>query len=94
MRKGFDSLSGLVRNEMGSNPLGGIVFIFLNRRGTSLKLLHWEADGLVIYHKRLEKGSYSRPQTSSLSWADFVLMIEGIEVEKKVKKRRFSLQKS
>ena len=94
MRKGFDTLSGLVLNEMGSDPLSGIVFIFLNRSCTTLKLLHWERDGLVIYHKRLEKGSFTKPKASGLSWAEFVLMIEGIEVKKSIQKRRFSLQNS
>ena len=92
MRKGFDSLSGLVRAEMGENPLNGWVFIFLNRTRTTLKLLHWERDGMVIYHKRLEKGTYSRSSNQRLSWAEFVLMMEGVEVKKSVQKRRFSLQ--
>ena len=30
MRKGFDSLSGLVRDGLQKNPLSGDVFIFFN----------------------------------------------------------------
>ncbi len=61
MRKGFDSLAGLVRNELEMNPLSGDVFIFFNRRKNQVKLLSWEQDGFCIYYKRLEKGTYEIP---------------------------------
>jgi transposase len=59
MRKGFDALSGVVRGEMGGDPLSGEVFIFMNRSRTTIKLLHWERGGLALYHKRLEGGGVS-----------------------------------
>ena len=37
MRKGFDGLSGLVRNELDRNPMSGEVFIFINRRRNLVK---------------------------------------------------------
>ncbi|MFC3417779.1 IS66 family insertion sequence element accessory protein TnpB [Algoriphagus hitonicola] len=49
MRKGFDGSSGLVRNTLERDPLSGEVYIFLNRSHTLVKLLHWEAGGLVLY---------------------------------------------
>jgi len=61
MRKSFNGLSGLVRDELGRNPAGGEVFIFLNRRRTLLKLLHWESGGFVLYYKRLEEGTFAPP---------------------------------
>jgi transposase len=39
MRKGFDSLCGIVNSQMALNALNGSVFIFLNRRRTHIKLL-------------------------------------------------------
>jgi transposase len=95
LRKGFDSLSGVVRSEMGRNPLSGEVFIFVNKPCTSIKLLHWERGGLVIYHKRLERGRFSLPalntttQSFHLQWTDLVMMIEGISFEKIRYKKRF-----
>jgi len=84
MRKGFDGLCGLVRNSLERDPLSGEVYIFLNRSRTLVKLLHWEAGGLVLYYKRLEKGNFQRPaqsgQGGTISWAQLVLMIEGIKV--------------
>lgn len=65
MRKGFDSLSGIVKSQMAMNALNGSVFIFLNRRRTHIKLLLWEGDGFSIYYKRLEKGTYELPANTS-----------------------------
>ena len=95
MRKGFDSLCGLIRQELGRNPLSGDVFVFLNKPRNTIKLLHWEHDGLVIYHKRLERGIFPPPTIETnqtrLQWPEMVMMLEGIVVKKMIKKRRFSL---
>lgn len=84
MRKGFDGLSGLVRDAMGRDPLSGQVYVFLNRPRTLIKLLHWEAGGLVVYYKRLEKGTFQPPgnleKDGKIAWPQLVLMIEGIKV--------------
>jgi transposase len=61
MRKGFDSLSGVVSSELQMNVLSGSVFIFVNKKHTRVKLLLWEGDGLAMYYKRLEKGTYEVP---------------------------------
>jgi transposase len=61
MRKGFDALSGVVLRDMGREPLSGEVFIFTNCSCTTVKLLHRERGGMVLYHKRLEKGRFSLP---------------------------------
>lgn len=97
LRKGFDSLCGLVSGAMGRDPLGGEVFVFINRSRTVIKLLHWERGGLVIYHKRLERGRFTLPQYDSqkknysILWHDLVLMIEGISMEKTVRKKRYKM---
>lgn len=95
MRKSFNGLSGLVRNELGQEPSNGDVFVFLNRNRTHLKLLHWERGGFVLYYKRLEKGSFTPPEIredqTCFSWPELVLMIEGIKVEKSVQKLRYKL---
>jgi transposase len=67
MRKGFDSLCGTISSEMKEDVFAGAVFIFLNRRRNQVKLLLWEGDGLALYHKRLERGTYELPATGSSS---------------------------
>jgi len=62
MRKGYDGLSGLIRNELKKDPLSGDVFIFLSKQRNKIKILHWQKDGFVIYSKRLEKGTFELPK--------------------------------
>lgn len=92
MRKSFDSLSGIVSGELGREPTSGDVFIFLNKRRSHIKLLHWETDGFVLYYKRLEKGTFTPPATSAnggILWPELVLMLEGIKAEKLTRKPRY-----
>lgn len=95
MRRGAYSLCGLVRNELGREPLNGDVFVFLNRRRSCIKLLKWESGGFVLYSKHLEKGTYTRPVSTRadgvLCWAELVLMIEGIVVKKSIQTPRYRL---
>ena len=60
MRKGYDGLCGVVREQFKLNPLSGDVFIFLNRYRNRIKLLHWQGDGFAVYSKRLEKGTFEQ----------------------------------
>lgn len=93
MRKSFNSLSGLVTNTLGKNPCSGEVFIFISKDKGSIKLLHWEKDGFVIYYKRLEKGTFTPPENvinGVIQWPEFIYMIAGLEAEKIRQKPRFS----
>ena len=58
LRKSFDGLSGLVHDCFGQDPLSGHLFLFLNRRRDRIKLLYFDRDGLAIWYKRLEAGSF------------------------------------
>jgi transposase len=96
MRKGFDGLSGLVRNDLLRSPLSGEVFIFFNKRRTLVKLLVWDSTGYVIYYKRLEQGTFELPRLSPdeksilLSRDTLMLILEGIELESVKKRKRFT----
>jgi transposase len=95
MRKGFNGLSGMVRNDLGRNPLSGEIFIFLNSRRTHIKLLVWDISGYVIYYKRLEAGTFELPSISAdqtsvaLSRDKLLLILEGIELTSVKKRKRF-----
>ncbi len=58
MRKGFDGLSGIVREAFGADPLDGSLFLFVNRRRDRLKILHFDGSGFWLYYKRLEAGTF------------------------------------
>lgn len=94
MRKSFHTLAGIVRNAMGQNPCDGSVYIFLNRPRNRIKLLHWEAGGMVLYSKMLEEGTFTRPPNQenstvqSMEWRNLVVMVEGIIANADSRKRR------
>lgn len=96
MRKGFDGLSGVVRNDLEMDPLSGDVFIFLNRRRTHMKLLVWEDSGFVVYYKRLERGRFEYPNIDEsgrsmvISWRQLMLIIQGIDLKSVRQRKRFS----
>jgi transposase len=62
LRRGFDGLSGLVENVFALNVLDGHLFLFVNRRRDRMKALWWEAGGLVLWYKRLERGTFEMPR--------------------------------
>jgi len=98
MRKGFDGLSGLVRQALAKDPLSGAVFIFLNRRRNQIKLLLWEQDGFSIYHKRLERGTYELPlcagDSIELRNDELMLILQGISLKSVKRRERFDPSKN
>ena len=90
MRKSFDGLSGIITNHLLQDPLSGDVYLFINRRRDRIKLFVWAGDGWWIYYKRLEKGTFQIPIASSeLNYADLIMLLEGIDMEKSKKRMRF-----
>ena len=61
MRKGFDGLAEVVRAFLGHDPLSGSLFVFRNRSSQRIKILWWDRDGLALYYKRLERGTFPFP---------------------------------
>jgi transposase len=94
MRRSFYTLSGMVTNLMGRNVQDGDVYIFINCTCTSMKILHMECGGLVIYHMKLESGTFKLPvfdqstNTFQTSWQDLMMMVQGVTSDKKGKKKR------
>ena len=58
-RKGSDGLAALCRQLLHENPLGGTVYVFRNRTGTTLKLLAYDGQGFWLCTKRLSHGHFS-----------------------------------
>lgn len=95
MRKSFYTLSGIVNESMRQDVRSGGVFIFINRRGNIMKILHMEYAGMVIYHKKLDSGRYRLPafedeETTSLNirWNELMMMVESVKLRSgKLKKR-------
>jgi transposase len=80
MRKSFEGLSAIVEQLFPDELLSGALFIFLNRRKDQMKVLFWDKDGLVIWFKRLEKGSFMWKwgDESRIDRKTFFMLLEGI----------------
>ena len=50
MRKSFNGLLGIVRNQLGADPQTGHLFVFLNKSNTLAKILYWDGDGFAIWY--------------------------------------------
>jgi transposase len=95
MRRTFEGLCGLVRNEMDQNPLDHQVYIFINKRRTQVKLLCWEGDGFCIFHKRLEAGTFERPvmdenkKQVTITRTQLQMILQGVKLESVVYRKRY-----
>jgi transposase len=94
MRKSFDGLSGLVQECFGEDLLTGHLFLFLNRRRDRLKILYFDRDGLAIWYKRLESGSFEMPRVAQgdgveLQPAQLAMILSGIDLSSARQRKRF-----
>ncbi|MGA9568404.1 MAG: IS66 family insertion sequence element accessory protein TnpB [Candidatus Korobacteraceae bacterium] len=94
LRKSFDGLTGLVQECFGQDPLTGHLFLFLNRRRDRLKILYFDRDGLAIWYKRLEVGSFQMPQpvgpdSVELQPAQLAMLLSGIDLRSARQRKRF-----
>ena len=89
MRKSFEGLYALARHALGLDPLSGALFVFINRRGSQIKVLYWDRSGFCIWSKRLERGRFVWPQAVSgavqLSAAQLSMLLEGIDWRRPVR---------
>ena len=101
LRKGFDSLSGLVQECFSQDLLTGHLFLFLNRRRDRMKILYFDRDGLAIWYKRLEVGTFQNRQPTpgaaqlagsagiELSVTDLALILNGIDLATARRRKRY-----
>lgn len=91
MRCGIYSLAGLVQNHLGLDPLSGDVFIFIGKRGNQMRLLQWDGDGYAMYVKRLESGTFERPENSKtlVSARELTLVLQGVKLASVQLRRRY-----
>jgi len=102
MRKSFDGLTGLVQECFGQDPLTGHLFLFVNRRRDRIKILYFDRDGLAIWYKRLESGSFQQlhPAASvghtagaagiELTATDLALLLGGVDLTTARRRKRYS----
>ena len=57
-RRGIDGLAQLCRTQLGADPMRGAVFVFRNRRATSVNVLVYDRQGYWLCQKRLSSGRF------------------------------------
>jgi len=97
MRRSFDGLAMMTRENMGQDPLSGHLFVFFNRRGDRVKIMFWDRSGFCIWYKRLEQKVFRLPQSivdmpnPEVEVSDRSLISEGIDLSSARRRKRFSL---
>jgi len=84
MRRSFDGLAEHVRAFLGDDPLSGSMFVFRNRSAERVKILWYDRQGLAIFYKRLERGTFHFPagdaKTVAIDRAELVRLLDGLEI--------------
>jgi len=95
MRRSFDGLAQMVREFLGADPLSGHLFVFRSKRGDRVKLLYWDTDGLAIWYKRLEEGTFRFPDARAdghgieIRAADLAMLLDGVDLDSVRRRKRY-----
>jgi transposase len=96
MRKSYDALFGIVSADFGRDVRSGGLFLFINQSRNRIKLLYWDNDGLAIWMKRLESGTFQRPTSTGeaqhviLDVTQLQLLLSGIELSTVKRRKRYT----
>jgi transposase len=95
MRFGYERLGGLVRERMQAEPRSKALFVFVGKRGHTMKVLTWDGTGVVVVHKKLDAGKFELPKATRVgdqhvivSDAIFEVIYKGVATAPKTTRRR------
>lgn len=105
MRRSFDGLCRMVREFVGTDPLSGDLFVFRSKRGDRVKLLYWLGDGLAIWYRRLEEGTFVFPKAAEgaglaqaravgergleIRATDLAMLLDGVDLKSVRRQKRY-----
>jgi transposase len=95
MRLGAERLGGLVREKMRAEPRSRALFVFVGKRGHSMKVLTWDGTGTIVVHKKLDAGRFELPRPTAagehhlvVSDAIFEVIHKGVALAPRADRRR------
>jgi transposase len=95
MRFGYERLGGIVRERMQAEPRSKALFVFVGKRGHTMKVLTWDGTGSIVVHKKLDAGRFELPRPTRVgeqqvivSDAIFEVLFKGVAVAPKPPRRR------
>jgi transposase len=98
MRLGFNGLFNLVQSVFQQDALSGHLFLFRSKRGNFIKLLWWDVDGLALFAKRLEVGTFKFPDVRfvngkyeplEIDRVELMMLLEGIDTDSVKRLKRY-----
>ena len=82
-RKGAHGLAAFAAEVLGEDPFSGVVLVFRSRRADRVKILTWDASGLVLVWKQLEGGVFRWPPivdgVMRLTPVEFAALFDGFD---------------
>jgi transposase len=78
MRRGFDRLARVIREELGGDPQRGL-FVFVSRRRDRLKVLWWDRNGYAVLYKRLHRAKARLPRAVDASQRAVEIDVVGLD---------------
>ena len=82
-RKGAHGLAALTASMLGEDPFSGVVVVFRAKRADRVKILIWDASGLVLIWKQLQQGGFRWPPVVDgamrLSAVEFAALFDGLD---------------
>lgn len=99
MRLSFDRLAAVASGVMEQDPFSGHLFVFRSKRRDRVKVLYWDRDGMAIWMKRLEKGTFPFPDSVSgpvarVTPSELAMLLDGVVPSSVKRTRRFSFPSS
>jgi transposase len=95
MRLGAERLGALVRDRMRAEPRSRALFVFVGKRGHSMKVLTWDGSGTIVVHKKLDAGKFELPRATApgeqhlvVSDAIFEVIHKGVAITPRAARRR------
>jgi len=95
MRLGYERLGGMVRAKMAAEPRSRALFVFVGKRGHTMKVLTWDGTGAIVIHKKLDAGKFELPRATRdgdqhvvVSDAIFEVIYKGVSTTPRKPRRR------
>lgn len=96
MRFGYERLGGIVRERMQAEPRSRALFVFVGKRGHTMKVLTWDGTGTIVIHKKLDAGRFELPRATTpgeqhlqISDAMFDVIHKGVALTPRTPRPRF-----
>lgn len=91
-RKGAHGLAALAAEELGEDPFSGVVIVYRSKRADRVKILVWDASGLVLIWKQLDGGTFRWPPivdgVMRLAPPEFSALFDGLDWTRLATSRR------